>query len=138
MSESAPVYSKDPFLHDIEEIGHGIHEAESHTIGALVHGVRDVLVIADEFKKQMPTVLEETAQAVDAIGDPDLIALDAAIGSVMLTPANPAAWWTLVACALKALPKIQILMAKWRTLGVTLNSDGKTDIASLEGTNAGK
>jgi hypothetical protein len=134
MSESAPTYSKDPILKFGQEIGHGIHEAESHTIGALVHGVRDVLVIADEFKKQMPTVLEETAQAIDAIGDPDLIALDAAMGSVMLTPANPLAWWTLIGCMLKAPAKIQILMAKWRTLSTTLGADFKTDIASLEGT----
>lgn len=133
MSESAPIYSKNPFLHGIEEIGHGIHVAEHATVGFVIHGVRDVLTIADDFKKQMPTVLEDDAAVIDAAAAPELLALDAAFGIALTGAFNPMAWWAVLVCTLKAAPKIAAMATAVRVLFKTLGQDISTDVAVLKG-----
>jgi hypothetical protein len=133
MSEAKPIYSKNPILDGLEHIGHGIHVAEHATVGFVTHGVRDVLVIADDFKAQMPTVLEDNGAVIDAAAAPDLLALDAAFGVALGTAFNPVAWWTVLVCALKAAPKIAALAAAVRTLYKTLGADISADAASLKG-----
>jgi hypothetical protein len=132
MTLTSPVFSKNPVLHAAEEIGHAIHEGESAVAGFVTHGVRDVLVIADDFKKQMPTVLEDDAAVVDAAAAPELLALDAAFGVALAGAFNPAAWWTVLVCTLKAAPKIAALVAAVKKLGTTLGTDLSVDAASLK------
>lgn len=133
MSEAQPTYSKHWLIRMGEKVGHGVHVAEHATVGFVTHGVRDVLVIADDFKKQMPTVLEDNGAVIDAAAAPELLALDAAFGVALAGAFNPAAWWTVLVCALKAAPKIAALATAVRTLYKTLGADISADVASLKG-----
>ena len=132
MTLTTPVFSKNPILDGVEHIGHDLHVAEHATVGFIMHGVRDVLVIADDFKKQMPTVLDDDAKVVEAAAAPQLLALDAAFGIALSGPINPLAWWNVFICVLKAAPAISTLVAAVKVLGATLGTDLSADVASLK------
>lgn len=132
MSLAKPVYSKNPFLHAIEDVGHVVHEGEHVVVGVVVHSVRDVLVIASEFKKQLPTVLADNAAVIEAAGAPELLALDAALGIALASGVNPVLWWAVLVCLLKAAPAIAALIAKVKILATTLGVDVSGDIESLK------
>ena len=131
MSEPKPIYSKNPILDGIEHIGHGLHVAEHAVIGATIHTVHDVLVIADDFKKQMPTVLDETGAVIAAAAAPELLDVDATLGAMLATPVNPLCWWNLLLALLRAAPKIRTLVLAGKTLAATLNTDIKADLKQL-------
>jgi hypothetical protein len=132
MTLTAPTYGKDPLIDGLEHIGHVVHEGEHAIVGFVTHGVRDVLVIADAFKKQMPTVLDDDAKVVEAAAAPELLALDAAFGIALSGPVNPVAWWNVLVCVLKAAPAISTLVTAVKVLGVTLGADVATDATALK------